>query len=49
MAEQGLLDADEKIVCVVTGHLLKDPETVIKQCAAPIEIDPTIEALLSVL
>ena len=49
MAEQGLLDKDEKIVCVVTGHLLKDPETVIKQCAAPIEIDPTIEALLSVL
>lgn len=49
MAELGLLDADEKIVCVVTGHLLKDPETVIKQCAAPIEIDPTIEALLSVL
>ncbi len=49
MAEQGLLDADEKIVCVVTGHFLKDPETVIKQCAAPIEIDPTIEALLSVL
>ena len=49
MAEQGLLDADEKIVCVVTGHLLKDPETVIKQCAAPLESDPTIEALLSVL
>ena len=49
MAEQGLLDADEKSVCVVTGHLLKDPETVIKQCAPPIEIDPTIEALLSVL
>ncbi|HJJ47206.1 MAG TPA: threonine synthase [Methanocorpusculum sp.] len=49
MAEQGLLDKDEKIVCVVTGHLLKDPETVIKQCATPIEIDPTIEALLSVL
>jgi len=49
MAEMGLLDKDEKIVCVVTGHLLKDPETVIKQCAPPIEIDPTIEALLSVL
>ncbi|HJJ31635.1 MAG TPA: threonine synthase [Methanocorpusculum sp.] len=49
MAEAGLLDKDEKIVCVVTGHLLKDPETVIKQCAPPIEIDPTIEALLSVL
>ncbi|HKL97625.1 MAG TPA: threonine synthase [Methanocorpusculum sp.] len=49
MAQMGLLDKDEKIVCVVTGHLLKDPETVIKQCAPPIEIDPTIEALLSVL
>ncbi|MDO5844791.1 MAG: threonine synthase [Methanocorpusculum sp.] len=49
LAEAGMLDKDEKIVCVVTGHLLKDPETVIKQCAPPIEIDPTIEALLSVL
>ncbi|HJJ42530.1 MAG TPA: threonine synthase [Methanocorpusculum sp.] len=49
LAEQGMLDKDEKIVCVVTGHLLKDPETVINQCAPPIEIDPTIEALLSVL
>ncbi|MEA5037133.1 Threonine synthase [bioreactor metagenome] len=49
MAEMGLLDKDEKIVCVVTGHLLKDPETVIKQCAPPLEIDPTIEALLAVL
>ncbi|MCZ0860803.1 MAG: threonine synthase [Methanocorpusculum sp.] len=49
LAEQGMLDPKEKIVCVVTGHLLKDPETVIKQCAPPIEIDPTIEALLSVL
>lgn len=49
LAEQGMLDPSEKIVCVVTGHLLKDPETVIRQCAPPIEIDPTIEALLSVL
>ena len=49
LADQGLLVRDEKIVCVVTGHLLKDPETVIKQCAPPIEIDATIEALLSVL
>ncbi|WP_042706055.1 threonine synthase [Methanomicrobium mobile] len=49
MAEQGLLDADEKIVCVVTGHLLKDPETVIKQCAPPTEIDATIDALRAVL
>lgn len=49
MAEEGLLDADEKIVCVVTGHLLKDPETVIKQCEPPTEIDPDLESLLAVL
>lgn len=49
LAEQGMLDPSEKIVCVVTGHLLKDPATVINQCAPPIEIDPTIDALLSVL
>ncbi len=49
MAEEGLLDRDERIVCVVTGHLLKDPETVIKQCEPPVEIDADLESLLSVL
>jgi threonine synthase len=49
MAEEGLLDKDERIVCVVTGHLLKDPETVIRQCEPPIEIDADLESLLSVL
>ncbi len=49
LAEAGVLDRDERIVCVVTGHLLKDPETVIKQCEHPIECDPTIESLLAAL
>ena len=49
MAEEGLLDKDERIVCVVTGHLLKDPETVIRQCESPTEIDADLESLLSVL
>ncbi|WP_342676984.1 threonine synthase [Methanofollis sp. UBA420] len=49
LVEEGAIDRDEKIVCVVTGHLLKDPETVIKQCPPPIEIDATEQALLSVL
>ncbi|HJJ56539.1 MAG TPA: threonine synthase [Methanocorpusculum sp.] len=49
MVEQGTLDPTEKIVCVVTGHLLKDPDTVIKQCKQPIEIEPTLDSLLSVL
>lgn len=49
MMEDGRIDPDERIVCVVTGHLLKDPETVIRQCEPPIEIDADIQSLLSVL
>jgi threonine synthase len=49
LVEAGVIDRSERIVCVVTGHLLKDPETVVKQCEPPIEIDATQESLLSVL
>lgn len=49
LVEQGLIDRDERIVCVVTGHLLKDPETVVRQCEPPVEIDAEISSLLSVL
>jgi len=49
LVETGVIDRDETIVCVVTGHLLKDPETVIRQCAAPLEIDADLPSLLSAL
>lgn len=49
LAEEGLIDRDERIVCVVTGHLLKDPETVVRQCEPPIEIDADLHSLLSAL
>lgn len=49
LVESGVIDRDERVVCVVTGHLLKDPETVIKQCAPPIECDATLESLLAAL
>ena len=49
LMEEGRIDPDERIVCVVTGHLLKDPETVIRQCDPPIEINADIQSLLSVL
>ncbi|MCP1715759.1 threonine synthase [Methanocalculus alkaliphilus] len=49
LREMGMIDSDEEIVCVVTGHLLKDPQTVIAQCSPPIEIDATLPALLSAL
>lgn len=49
LVETGVIDRDERIVCVVTGHLLKDPETVIRQCPPPIECDATLESLLAAL
>ncbi|NYT06043.1 MAG: threonine synthase [Methanomicrobiales archaeon] len=49
LVEAGVIDRDESIVCVVTGHLLKDPETVIRQCEPPIEIDADVQSLLSAL
>jgi len=44
-----VIDPSERVVCVVTGHLLKDPETVIKQCKPPTEIDADVQSLLSAL
>jgi threonine synthase len=49
LVELGTIDRNERIVCVVTGHLLKDPDTVIKQCEPPIEIDADLPSLLSAL
>jgi len=49
LVETGDIDRNERIVCVVTGHLLKDPDTVIKQCEPPTEIDADLPSLLSAL
>jgi len=49
LVEAGAIDRDEKIVCVVTGHLLKDPDTVIKQCEPPTEIDADLPSLIAAL
>jgi threonine synthase len=49
LVESGMIDRNERIVCVVTGHLLKDPETVIKQCEPPTEINADLPSLLSAL
>ena len=49
LVEMGMIDRDEQVVCVVTGHLLKDPDTVIRQCEPPTEIDADLQSLLSAL
>ncbi|MGZ4949433.1 MAG: threonine synthase [Halobacteriota archaeon] len=46
---QGTVDRDEVIVCVTTGHLLKDPESIMKACHPPIEVDANFDALYSAI
>lgn len=49
LVNEGQIDKGEKIVCIVTGHLLKDPNTAIDACIDPIQIDADVEKLKSIL
>ena len=49
LAEKGVIDDGERVVCITTGHLLKDPETVIKVCGEPVEVEASVEAVRAVL
>jgi len=46
---KGQVGKESEIVCVCTGHLLKDPEEVIKVCGRPIEIPPDLKAVSELL
>ncbi|HPC27257.1 MAG TPA: threonine synthase, partial [Candidatus Methanomethylicus sp.] len=48
-ASIGEIDADAEVVCVCTGHLLKDPEEVISICGKPIEVPPDLKAVSEML
>ncbi|RCV64534.1 threonine synthase [Methanophagales archaeon] len=45
LVELGEIAKDERVVCITTGHLLKDPERAIRICEAPIEVDADVNAL----
>lgn len=45
----GKIDKDEVIVCVVTGHGLKDPDIALKISEKPLEVEPKIESIKQVL
>lgn len=49
LVAEGIIDKGEQVVCIVTGHLLKDPNTAINACIEPIEIDADVDALKKVL
>jgi threonine synthase len=43
------IERDEIIVCITTGHLLKDPEVVVNVCSKPIEVEASLDSVLGVL
>ena len=45
LVRNGVINKDERIVCVTTGHGLKDPDTAIKMCEPPVEVDAEISAI----
>lgn len=45
LVKNGLISKDERVVCITTGHGLKDPDTAIKQSEKPIEVDAEISAI----
>ena len=49
MNEGSLIERDDKVVCIATGHGLKDPQIAIKQSSKPIEVDANIDEVEKVL
>ncbi|MCL2358200.1 MAG: threonine synthase [Nitrososphaerota archaeon] len=49
LIKKGVVANDEKVVCITTGHGLKDPDTAIKQSDEPIEVDADIGAIEAAL
>ena len=45
LVRNGVIDKDERVVCITTGHGLKDPDTAIKQSEKPVEVDAEISAI----
>lgn len=49
LLNQGTLDKNERIVCVSTGHGLKDPEIVTKLGVKPTRTKPNVESIEKIL
>ncbi|MDR0461360.1 MAG: threonine synthase [Nitrososphaerota archaeon] len=49
LVRNGIINKDERIVCVTTGHGLKDPDTAIKMCEKPIEVEAEMSAIENAL
>ena len=45
LVEKGEIDRDERIVCITTGNLMKDPEEVVDVCDRPTEVEASLGAV----
>jgi len=45
LVNSGVLKKDERVVCVTTGHGLKDPDTAVKTSEKPVEVDAEMSAI----
>lgn len=49
LAKRGFFKAGDTVVCTLTGHGLKDPDTAIGEIGRPVSVPATIKAVLKVL
>jgi threonine synthase len=49
LVRNGIINKDERIVCVTTGHGLKDPDTAIKMSEKPVEVEAEMSAIENAL
>ena len=48
-SREGLVEGDERVVCIATGHGLKDPGIVVKTFEKPPEVDASPDSVLQAL
>jgi threonine synthase len=49
LCKLGIVKEDERVVCITTGHAMKDPEMIFNNYEKTIEIEPRIEDLRKIL
>ncbi|MFB6133390.1 MAG: threonine synthase [Halanaeroarchaeum sp.] len=49
LREEGVVDADERVVCLTTGHLLKDPDAAAAAGAEPTPVPNDVQGVLETL
>jgi len=49
LVKNGLVRQDDLIVCIATGHGLKDPDIVLRQFPKPVEVEADVNTLMKML